>query len=72
MINKNLLASFMAKHGETQRDLSNALGISLSRLNAKINTWHGADFTQAEVDFVMHRYGMTKKEAGEIFYAKSI
>ena len=72
MINKNLLASFMKKDGETQKDLANALGISLSRLNAKINTWNGADFTQAEVEFIMNRYHMTKKEGSEIFYAKSI
>ena len=72
MIKKNMLASFMKKYGETQRDLANALGISLSRLNAKINTWNGADFTQAEVEFIMNRYHMSRKEGSSIFYTKSI
>lgn len=67
MINKNMLASFMKKYGETQRDLANSLGISLSRLNAKINNWNGADFTQAEVEFIMNRYRMSKKEGSSVF-----
>ena len=67
MINKNLLASFMKKYGETQRNLAEALGISLSRLNAKINNWNGADFTQAEIEFIMNHYRMSKKEGSSIF-----
>ena len=67
MINKNLLASFMKKNGETQRNLAEALGTSLSRLNAKINNWNGADFTQAEIEFIMNRYRMSKKEGSSIF-----
>jgi hypothetical protein len=67
VINKNMLASFMKKYGETQRDLANSLGISLSRLNAKINNWNGADFTQAEVEFIMNRYRMSKKEGSSVF-----
>lgn len=36
-MNKQLLASVLAKNGDTQSDLAKVLGLSLSRTNAKIN-----------------------------------
>lgn len=41
-MNKPLMRAEMMKYGDSQKDLANALGISLSRLNLKING--GADF----------------------------
>lgn len=39
----------MRKHDETQATLAKKLGLSLSRLNAKINNTNGADFTRPEI-----------------------
>lgn len=67
-MNKNLLNSFMAKKGETQSDLANLLGISLSRVNAKINE-NGAQFTQTEIATMKKHYGFSAQEIDEIFFA---
>lgn len=40
-MNKQLLASVLAKNGDTQSDLAKVLGLSLSRTNAKINETDG-------------------------------
>ena len=48
-MNKLLLKSHMAKKGETQAVLAEVMGLSLSRLNAKINGTRGAEFTQTEI-----------------------
>lgn len=72
MVNKSMLRSFMAKFDETQNDLAKALGLSLSRVNAKINGWQGADFTEAEMEFIRNRYHMSREEGALVFYPKSI
>ena len=71
-MNKNLLRSHMAKHGDTQAVLAEAMGISLSRLNAKINQAGGAEFTQTEMAFIADRYGMTPKDINHIFFAQKV
>lgn len=69
MLNKSKLRSEMALHEDTQSDLAEALGISLSRVNAKINEWHGAEFTQTEIMQIGVRYCLTPKKLNEIFFA---
>ena len=66
-MNKALLRSHMAKRNDTQEDLANYLGISLSRLNAKINETCGAKFKQTEIAFIKKRYGLTPRETDAIF-----
>ena len=70
-MNKRLLQSFMIKHGDTQETLSAALGISLSRLNAKINGT-GAEFKQTEIMFIKNRYSLKAKDVDEIFFAPMV
>ena len=65
---KSLLRSFMVKFGDTQETLANAMGISLSRLNAKINS-NGAEFTQTEILFIKQRYDMKPEEVDNVFFA---
>lgn len=67
-MNKSLFRSFMVKFGDTQETLANAMGISLSRLNAKINS-NGAEFTQSEILFIKQRYKLSASNVDAIFFA---
>lgn len=67
-LNKQLLASVLAKNGDTQSDLAKVLGLSLSRTNAKINETDGAQFTQNEIAAIKKAYTLTAKEIDEIFF----
>lgn len=68
---KSLLRSFMVKFGDTQETLANAMGISRSRLNAKINS-NGAEFTQAEILFIKQRYDMKPEDVDNVFFAVQV
>lgn len=72
MLNKALLMSVLVKNGDTQETLADAMGISLSRLNAKINQRDGADFTRAEILFMVNRYGLSPDMTMEIFFALEV
>ena len=67
-MDKALLRSYMAKHEDIQSELADAMGISLSRLNAKINEFQGAAFTQTEMQFIIDRYKLSRDEAYCIFF----
>lgn len=67
-MNKKLLNSFMAKNGDTQERLADALGISLSNLNAKMNS-KGASFRQTEIMAIKNRYGLTADDVDGIFFS---
>ncbi len=71
-LNKALLMSVMIKNGDTQKTLATAMGLSLSRLNAKINERYGASFTQTEMAFIIERYHLTNEEAMEIFFSEKV
>lgn len=71
-VNKCLLKSHLARLGDTQADLAEEMGISLSRLNAKINETGGAEFTQTEISFIAKRYGLTAKETMRIFFDNKV
>lgn len=67
-MNKNLLTSFMAKFGDTQETLAEALSLSTSRFNAKINERDGAAFDQIEMQVIINRYNLSAEEAMSIFF----
>lgn len=71
-LNKQLLASVLAKNGDTQSDLAKVLGLSLSRTNAKINETDGAQFTQNEIAAIKKAYTLTAKEIDEIFFTPKV
>jgi hypothetical protein len=71
-MDKTLLSSVMVKNDDTQRDLAEAMGMSLSRFNAKINEREGAEFTQNEMMFMITRYHLTNDEAMKIFFTKKV
>ena len=68
MLNKAMLQSQMVLHGDTQGTLAKAVGISQSRMNAKINGWQSAEFTQAEIAVISKRYNLSPKELNAIFF----
>ncbi len=65
---KPLLAAHMARHEDTQASLAKALGLSLSRLNAKLNGARGATFNQSEIAQIIQRYDLPHEDACEIFF----
>lgn len=67
-MNKNMFVSKMKLFGDTQEVLATALGISLSRLNAKINETDGAEFKQSEITFFIVRWHLIPEEVVQIFF----
>ncbi len=68
-MNSNKLKGLIVSAGETQAQLAEAMGISLSRLNAKINETD-AEFTQREIAFIRDRYNLTDNQIADIFFCK--
>ncbi|MEE3478759.1 MAG: hypothetical protein VZQ81_01855 [Succiniclasticum sp.] len=66
-MNKQLLKAEMVRYGDTQESLAAAMGISLSRLNAKINSEH-AEFRQNEILFIKRRYALDADSINAIFF----
>lgn len=71
-MNKNLLISKMKLFGDNQIDLARALGLSLTRTNAKINETDGAEFTKNEITIIKIRYHLTAEEVDQIFFAEKV
>ena len=71
-MNKNMFVSKMKLFGDTQQILADALGMSLSRLNAKLNDTNGSQFRQSEIAFFRNRWGLTPEEVDSIFFASSV
>lgn len=66
-MNSQKLKGLIVANDGNQQTLADAMEISLSRLNAKINGWDGAQFTRDEMLFIKHRYKLTVKQFDEIF-----
>lgn len=71
-MNKNMFVSKMKLFGDTQSVLAEALDLSLSRLNAKINETDGAEFRQREIAFFRNRWNLTPEEVDQIFFASFV
>lgn len=65
-MNKKRLVLLMRRHGDRQSDLAEAIGLSRSRLSAKINS--KASFTQPEILAIKRRYRLSGQELDEIFF----
>jgi hypothetical protein len=63
-----LLKYFINRFDKTQKNLAKAMGISTSRLNAKINNYRGAEFTEPEMRFIKERYELDNDEFNRIFF----
>lgn len=70
-MNKNRLKSLIMLYDGTQKNLAQAIGISQSRLNAKINE-KNAEFTQKEIKMIADRYGLSASDISEIFFDNNV
>lgn len=68
MVATALLRSHMVKHSDTQAGLAKDLGLSLSRVNAKIHNTSGAEFKQSEIALIKKKYGLSAQEIDDIFF----
>ena len=66
-MNKALLRSVMALHGDTNKDLAIFLGISEQSVSNKINE-NGTEFKQGEISSIKARYKLTSKMVDDIFF----
>ncbi len=70
-MDKQLLKSYIVKYDGKQEILADAMGLSLSRLNAKINETN-AEFMQGEMKFIKERYKLTDGEFIAIFFGNKV
>ncbi|MDD3400736.1 MAG: hypothetical protein PHT58_03800 [Eubacteriales bacterium] len=71
-MNRSKFNAEMAENKDTQATLSAAMGISLSRLNAKINERDGAEFTQNELAFFKARWSLSNERFAAIFFSNEV
>lgn len=66
-MNKELLRSIMALHGETSKDLAKLLGISEQSVSGKINE-NKSEFKQGEIAKIRKHYSLTAEQVTNIFF----
>lgn len=71
-MNKNLLRSIMALHGDNDTTLAEFLLISRSRFSAKINETNGAEFTKREITKIKEKYELTGGQVIDIFFTPQV
>lgn len=67
-MNSQLFKAYLVQNGKTQGALAKELGLSLSRINAKINGSNGADFTQTEISEISRLWHLSAEELKRIFF----
>lgn len=66
-MNPMLLRSIMVLHGDTNRDLAEALGITEQSVSSKINE-RGTEFKQGEIMKIKERYSLSADQVEAIFF----
>jgi len=69
-MNAQLLKGIIKIYDGSQAVLAKAMGISHSRLNAKINERNGAEFSLGEIVFIRDRYNLSKTQLTDIFFSQ--
>jgi hypothetical protein len=69
-VNKQKFVGIMYENGDNQGKLAEAMDISLSRLNAKING--SGEFSQSEIQFIKDRYDLDADKVDEIFFTPPV
>lgn len=67
-MNKNKLLAVIKENGDTQDTLAEAIGLSRSRLSAKIHERNGAAFTHPEIVSIKNRYNLSDEQLNAIFF----
>lgn len=68
-MNANLLKGEIKAKGMTQADISREIGVSLSRFNAKLNNFRGAEFSLSEVRSMKHLLNLSPSQVDVIFFS---
>lgn len=68
-MNQNKLLALLKLHGDTQKMLADAIGITGSTLNYKLHE-KGTSFTQPEILVIKKRYNLSAKDIDEIFFSQ--
>ena len=66
-MNSSMLRSVMVLHGDTNKALAEALGITAQSLSDKINE-RGTEFKQGEIAKIRDRYGLSADQVENIFF----
>ena len=66
MYNKLELKSVIARYGDRQSDLAEAIGITQSMLSNRING--NSEFSRPEIEAIASRYNLTADEIQKIFF----
>ena len=65
-MNSNLLKAVIAKNGDTQSKLADAMGMQISALSQRMSG--RIDFRRSEIQFIKQRYNLTSEEVDSIFF----
>lgn len=68
-MNKALLRSIMALHGDNNKTLAVYLGITEQSLSKKINE-NGSEFKLSEIKRIKARYNLSAEQVDLIFFAE--
>lgn len=66
-MNKNHFKSIMVLHGDTQKTVADALGVSEQTVGDKVNGL--SDFKQSEIKVLIDRWELTPAQVDEIFFS---
>ena len=69
-MNKQKFVGIMYENGDNQGKLAEAMDISLSRLNAKING--SGEFSQSAIQLIKDRYDLDADKVDEIFFTPPV
>lgn len=67
-MNTQMLKGIIVAKDGNQSTLADAMGLSLSRFNAKLNETGGAQFNKDEIQFIRDRYKLSPKQVVDIFF----
>lgn len=70
MIKRNLLEAQMVLHGDNQKKLAAAMGVSDNTLMWKLQGKY--DFKQKEIKFIADRYKLNMRQVSEIFFGEGV
>ena len=71
-MNGQKLLGVIREHNDTQEHLAAAIGLSRTRLSAKIHERDGAVFTQPEIKAIKKRYNLDDDNLNAIFFADNV
>lgn len=66
------LLGVIREHNDTQDRLAAAIGLSRTRLSAKIHERDGAVFTQPEIKAIKQRYNLDDDNLNAIFFSDDV